>query len=419
MSARTTDAARVPPARREESLGGSEMGRNEPRRSPLLFAGLAAMLLVAAACGAPGGAAPAATEELTSPSSARDGRSPVDGEPEPATHPPALRQGAENSAEATIIDQALAAIGALDLPGAASSAVVFRTETPTLLFACDYIPTSGRGGPLLKCEFGESQDHLTEYAEFWLDGGRWQGAVNPRYTEGLQILSSAAVPGAPPGNQLENGDIILEKARSAIQALDLSRSEAGYREFRITDPNLIFTCEYSPGRGGDEVPLLACKFGEFYNEVKGHALFWHDGGDWRAQLYPQAPEALAAERYRLFGALGSNCPVGCGSEFRAVRQAGTDALVVVDLSGVGTRADEEVHLLRREGDTWRLLWAPLPRDFGFRFRGSARRYPAVSLPEQGIDQFDVHYYDPRNWADPTVVTWVREGDAYVPLAAQR
>lgn len=199
--------------------------------------------------------------------------------------------------------------------------------------------------------------------------------------------------------------MILEKAKDVIRTLDLPTAES-QMEFRIANPDLVFVCRYSPAGGEGEVPLLACRFAEFVNAMMGHALFWHDGADWQAQLYPQAEAALAEERYRVFGSYGHNCPVGCGADFKALRQDGADALAVVDLSGVGTRSNMEVHLLRREGREWRLLWVPRPQDFRFTYTGY-RKNPMVSLGAEGIDQFTVTY------TDGVVETWTRRGTAYV------
>jgi len=396
------------------------MTRKTLGKQSLVLVGLVILALAASACAGPGSGLPAAAQEPPPSSGAEhdaEGGSgaapPSAGAPEGA--PEAAPEAASELSEAEIIaGRAKTAAAALDLPWTASWDVSFRTADPDLLFACDYIPNSGfHEIPLLICEYGESEDRLTGHARLWKEGGEWQAEINPEYGQdgySLPVHSSAATPGVPPGRALENAGLILERAREAVQALDLSAAEAGYQEVRITDPDLIFTCQYSPGRGGDEVPLSTCKFGEFYNTVIGHALFWLDGGDWQAQLYPQAPEDLAAERYRLFASWGSNC---CGSVFRAVRQEGSEALVVVDLSGVGTRSNHEVHLLRREGQEWHVVWAPLPRDFGFRFRPSQKRTPTVSLPAEGIDWFDVRY------EDGTVDTWIRSGDAYVRRPAQR
>lgn len=220
--------------------------------------------------------------------------------------------------------------------------------------------------------------------------------------------ASAAAPGIPPGTVLPDADRILDQAVTAIKTLDLSGAESGYQELRITDPELVFTCQYSPGGGGQEVPLLACKFGEFVNTMTGHALFWHDGTEWQAQLYPQVEPAVAEERYQTFSAMGENCPVGCGGEFRALRQSGTDLLAVVDLSGGSSRSNEEVHLLRRDGQYWRLLWSPVPEAFRFSTSPVRTHFPRITLPETGVDQFTVSY------DDDVVETWVRRGDEYVP-----
>ncbi len=221
-------------------------------------------------------------------------------------------------------------------------------------------------------------------------------------------LSSAATPGIPLGGQAAETERILDEATKAIAAMPLPESESGYQEFRIEAPSLVFTCQYSPGGAGDEVPLLACKFGEYVNTMTGHALFWYDGENWRAQLYPQAEEALAQKRHQFFSTLGANCPVGCGSVFQALRQSGTELLAVVDLSGVAARRNQEVHLLKRDGQRWRLLWAPVPDALRFHPTPPVSLHPVVALSEQGIDQFTVTYHD------GSAETWVRTGETYAP-----
>jgi len=223
-------------------------------------------------------------------------------------------------------------------------------------------------------------------------------------------LSSAATPGVEPGTQTKDAETILERAKDAIGALDLSESDAGYVSFTTDDPGLVFTCRYSPAEAEDQVPLLACRFGEFVNTVVGHALFWHDGTGWRAQLYPQAQQDLAERRYQLLGSLGENCPIGCGSEFLDLRQEGTELLVVLNLSGVSTHDNHEVHLLERAGGEWRVLWVPDPQALRYSDTPPVSQYPRVSLADQGIDKFRVLY------ADGSVEIWTRQGTAYVPIA---
>lgn len=217
----------------------------------------------------------------------------------------------------------------------------------------------------------------------------------------LGPVPSAAMPGVLPEGVPGPVDKMLTQATAAVTALDLSESEPGYKEFRIENPQLVFTCQYSPGDTNQGVPLLACKFGEFYNTAVGHALFWRDGTAWRAQLYPQAPSALAQQRYSYFRALGENCPIGCGSEFRTLVQSGAELLAVVDLSGVSTNRNQEVHLLKLEGQRWSTLWVPTPEVF--RFTG----HPKVTLPPDSVEQFVVSYDDGSSQ------TWVRQGTEFI------
>lgn len=219
----------------------------------------------------------------------------------------------------------------------------------------------------------------------------------------LVPVASAAAPGVAPESVLKDAEAILQQAKIAVKALDLSESADGYKEFRISAPNLVFTCRYSsPGAARDEAPLLACKFGEAVNTVTGHALFWRDGTEWHAQLYPQALADVAQQRHDYFEGLGENCPVGCGAEFRMIRQSGDELLAVVDLSGVSTNTHQEVHLLKRDGQQWRILWVPAPQ--AFRFSGHSK----VTLAAQGIGQFTVSYDDGSSQ------TWVRHGAEFVP-----
>lgn len=219
--------------------------------------------------------------------------------------------------------------------------------------------------------------------------------------QGLGPVPSAAMPGVLPESAPGTVDNVLTQAKAVLTALDLSDSEPGYKEFRIESPQMVFTCQYSPGDTTEEEPLLACKFGEFYNTVSGHALFWRDGTEWRAQLYPQAPSDAAQLRYSYFRALGENCPIGCGTEFRSLHQSGEELLAVVDLSAVSTNYNQEVHLLKREGQQWRMLWVPTPK--AFRFSG----HPKVTLPLDSVEQFVVSYEDGSSQ------TWVRQGTEFI------
>lgn len=239
--------------------------------------------------------------------------------------------------------------------------------------------------------------------------GRSQVAPLPgnREKESLAPLPSAAAPGVPPEGQRIDAGEILDQAKAAVTALNLSGSESTYKEFRIERPSLVFTCQYSPGATDRELPLLACKFGEFVNTVAGHALLWRDGGEWHAQLYPEAPPDVTQKRHAYYRTLGANCPVGCGSEFKALRQSGRELLAVVDLSGVSTRRNQEVHLLRREGQQWQILWLPDPHALRFAETPPFTRHPKITLPTEGAGGFIVSFDDGSSH------TWVRKGTEYV------
>ncbi len=199
---------------------------------------------------------------------------------------------------------------------------------------------------------------------------------------------------------------LLDLAKQAVSARDLSKAPPGYQEFRTQAPEHVLTCQYSPGAAEGEVPLLACKIGEFANTVTAHALFWHDGAQWQAQLYPDPPADVAGRRRAYFQSLGENCPVGCGWEFKQLRQSGAQLVAVVDLSGVAARSTSEVHLLHREGQQWHLDWLPDPETSRF------TDHPKVALPDQGAAQFALTFEDGAK------ETWIRHGVGFVRLEPQ-
>ena len=212
---------------------------------------------------------------------------------------------------------------------------------------------------------------------------------------------SAAAPGTSGRASLNTGQL-FEKAIGAVKALDLS-AEPASMEVRIHDPNFVFLCAYAPARTADEVPVLACRFGEYVNTVTGHTLFWKEGDEWKGAFYPQASEGIARSRQAYFQTLGENCPKGCAGGFKVLRQEGARVLAVVDLSSVASHGTDEVHLLERDPQkgAWRILWVPTPDEY--RFQG----WPKVTLPGQGIGQFTVAYQ--VGGQD----TWVFDGTKFV------
>lgn len=195
---------------------------------------------------------------------------------------------------------------------------------------------------------------------------------------------------------------VMEKATASLNEMDAAEALTS-REFRVHDPDYVLVCQsLDPASGEPEFPVLACGMGPYVNTPYAFALYWREGDSWRGQLYPQAPPEAAKLRRDYFGALGENCPIGCGAVFKALRLKERKLLVAVDLSGAGTRPNQEAHLLELAGDTWRVLWVPMPGEY--RFSGN----PRVVLPEEGIDGFEVHY------ADGTKTMWMRQETTFVP-----
>jgi hypothetical protein len=227
-------------------------------------------------------------------------------------------------------------------------------------------------------------------------------------TDTFFIVGSAA---APTGGDKVPDHIykVLEKATASLNEMEVAEALTT-TAIQLQDPDYVLVCHSAaPPSGESGFPILACGMGPFVNTPYAFALFWRDGVSWRSQLYPQAPADTAIRRREYFSALGANCPIGCGATFKVLRQQGTKLLVVVDLSGVKARPNQEVHLLEWTGTEWKILWVPIPDSYRLNTDPRvATNNPRVILPKEGIDKFEVHYND------GTKTAWIRHDTAFVP-----
>lgn len=216
------------------------------------------------------------------------------------------------------------------------------------------------------------------------------------------IVSSAAAP-AGSGQLTDNIEKAMEQATEKLN--DLAVNEAiTLIEIDTKNPDFIFFCKSSSSRQTSEMPLLACRLGQYVNDTIAHVIFWYDQSGWKAQIYPQVEDVqLQKERETYFRKMGENCPVGCAGGFKDIREQDGKVMIVVNLAstanrGVNEEVSDEVHLLELDHGKWRILWAPSPGTY---------HYGDVILDEKGIDRFKVSHLD------DTVENWKLANDHYV------
>lgn len=211
-----------------------------------------------------------------------------------------------------------------------------------------------------------------------------------------------------------------EAIRTAVRGLEpeaaLERAAQG--GLRIGDPEVVAACFGAPGK----VPAMVCQFGPAATQPVAHTIVWHDGSAWRWQLYPQAPERLAAERRKMFAEVG--CRLGCYSGISQVRQLvdedRPELLVVINLGFTSAVKAEEVQVLRLLEDTWEVVWVPGAGDWNY---GHAQ----VVLPARGANQLQVrgtswlrldtfagYLVEPESGEHRHITErWVRKGSGYM------
>ncbi len=145
--------------------------------------------------------------------------------------------------------------------------------------------------------------------------------------------------------------------------------------------NLAFTCLSAGPTGEGEVPVLACQWGPGFNVITGHGLFWYEDEEWHAQPYPD-PGGVLKIGGQVYPRPGQPCGGGCGSGFSSLRQGGPLLAVVVNLTQTGTARTEEVHLLRRTGGKWVVVWVPYPGTWPY-------SHTEVGWPGDGISRLQV------------------------------
>jgi hypothetical protein len=223
---------------------------------------------------------------------------------------------------------------------------------------------------------------------------------NPAPALLLALLLAGCVPAAPSTTQYPapvasaaqpavagKGDTAyvrraIEAIRVALKEYVTDGADTQLLPDRLTLPDAGVEAQCAAASGS--LPVLACHFGPNAAQPVAQALFWPDRAAWQAQLYPQAPTALATERRT--GLSGRGCQIGCYSGLVQARQAlgseGRELLVVADLGLTSGQRAQEAHLLRLTDDGWKVVWAPAPGNWNY---GHAQ----VELSSRGLNQFAV------------------------------
>ncbi|HWI63079.1 MAG TPA: hypothetical protein VNT75_14620 [Symbiobacteriaceae bacterium] len=245
------------------------------------------------------------------------------------------------------------------------------------------------------------------------------GPALPSATQYPAPLPSAAQPAVSSRGDLAYARRGLEAIRSALRNLEPEElEEIPEKGLHLTEAGVAAGC----ADAGGSMPVLVCHFGPAAGQPVAQGVFWQENEVWEAQLYPQAPSKLAAERAEVISQQG--CRLGCYSGIRQARLApGADPaelLVVVDLGFVSGHRAEEVQVLRLDDRRWEVQWVPAPGDWSY---GHAR----VELGSRGVNHFQVRssswmrqdpfagYFSEPEAGEHRRFTekWMRKGTAWV------
>ncbi|HWI53012.1 MAG TPA: hypothetical protein VNT01_12810 [Symbiobacteriaceae bacterium] len=205
----------------------------------------------------------------------------------------------------------------------------------------------------------------------------------PSATQYPVPVASAAQPALEARGDVTYARRALEAIRSALRSMEPEELEAvAEKGLQLPDAGVEAGC--AAAVPGDGPPTLVCHFGPAASQPVAQGIFWQENSVWEAQLYPQAPPALAAERAALLTDHG--CRLGCNSGISKVRLAagadGRELLVVVDIGFISGLKAEEVQVLRFRDRRWDVLWVPPAGDWNY---GHAR----VELSARGHNHFQV------------------------------
>lgn len=243
--------------------------------------------------------------------------------------------------------------------------------------------------------------------------------VLPSATQYPSPVPSAAQPAAGTRGDMVYARKALDAIRKAFWHMDADELEAVVQDgLRLTEEGVEAGCADAGGR----MPTLVCHFGPTMSQPVAQGIFWQEHQVWDAQLYPQTPQPLAAERMELLSEHG--CRLGCNSGIRQARlndgPDGPELLVVVDLGFVSRNRAEEVHLLQMRHGQWELRWAPAAGDWNY---GHAE----VELGARGNSHFLVrssswmrqdplagYFHEPEAGEHRRFTEkWMRKGASYV------
>lgn len=152
-----------------------------------------------------------------------------------------------------------------------------------------------------------------------------------------------------------------------------------------------------------QAPVMVAQFGYGANVIDAFSILRYENGAWKAQPYPQASPEIAQQRNQVLSQ-----GKFCGGLVVELHQRGNLLAVVNDLGRRGTRMAQEVHLLEREGDTWRVAWVPTYETW------QTLRNARVEF-QGGIDSFIVHHRDNDNPEHQWQEVWKLQGTQYVKV----
>lgn len=243
--------------------------------------------------------------------------------------------------------------------------------------------------------------------------------VLPSATQYPSPVPSAAQPAAGARGDMAYARKALDAIRKALRDMDDDERQAAVQDgLQLKEEGVEARCADAEG----DMPTLVCHFGPAATQPVAQGIFWLAHQVWEAQLYPQVPQPLAAERTEMLSEHG--CRLGCNSGIRRARLTdgpdGLELLVVVDMGHVSRNRAEEVHLLHLHDGRWEVQWAPAAGDWNY---GHAE----VELGARGISHFLVrssswmrqdpfagYFHEPEAGEHRRFTEkWMRKGSAYV------
>jgi hypothetical protein len=139
------------------------------------------------------------------------------------------------------------------------------------------------------------------------------------------------------------------------------------------------------------------------NVVDAFGILWYENGAWKSQPYPQASPEIAQQRNQVL----RQGPFCAGLVIELHHHENLLA-VVNDLGRRGTRMAQEVQLLERDGETWRVAWVPT-------YETWQTLWSARVEFQDGIDTFIVHRQDIHNADHQWQEVWQRQGTQYLKV----